>query len=93
MPGTKKGADAGLRRLTVRCSAAVWRAVVDADGRIVEAERGGEPTLSATTSSATFSCQPSAVRRAPEKGEPDFTLGRLRDFTLAYGEGVEGAIF
>src|SRR5215207_6818778 len=31
-----EGADAGLRRLTVRCGAEVWRAVVDADGRIVE---------------------------------------------------------
>ena len=31
-----EGADAGLRRLTVRCGAEVWHAVVDADGRIVE---------------------------------------------------------
>src|SRR3954452_22933755 len=31
---TGEGADAGLRRVTARCGAAVWRAVVDADGRI-----------------------------------------------------------
>jgi len=38
-----EGADAGLRRLTVRCGAAVWRAVVDADGRIAGEECVGEP--------------------------------------------------
>ena len=37
---------AGLRRLTVRCGAEVWRAVVDADGQIVEEEWAGEPALS-----------------------------------------------
>jgi hypothetical protein len=41
-----EGEDAGLRRLTVRCSAAVWRAVVDADGRMVDEEWGGQPALS-----------------------------------------------
>jgi Family of unknown function (DUF6522) len=40
-----EGADAGLRRLTVRCGAAVWRAVVDANGRIVGEECVGEPAL------------------------------------------------
>ena len=40
-----EGADAGLRRLTVRCGNEVWRAVVDADGQIVE-EWAGEPALS-----------------------------------------------
>src|SRR5215210_7203355 len=33
-----EGEDAGLRLLTVCCGAEVWRAVVDADGRIVEEE-------------------------------------------------------
>ncbi len=42
---TGEGADAGLRRLTVRCGAAVWRAVVDADGRIVGEGCVGEPAL------------------------------------------------
>ena len=42
---TGEGADAGLRRLTVRCGAAVWRAVVDANGRIVGEECVGEPAL------------------------------------------------
>src|SRR3954452_13472569 len=37
------GADAGLRRLTVCCGAAVWRAVVDADGRIIEEVWVGVP--------------------------------------------------
>jgi len=41
-----EGADAGLRRLTVRCGAAVWRAVVDADDQIFEEEQVGEPALS-----------------------------------------------
>ena len=41
-----EGADAGLRRLTVRCGAEVWRAVVDADGRMVDEEWGGQPALS-----------------------------------------------
>jgi hypothetical protein len=41
-----EGEDAGLRRLTVRCGAEVWRAVIDADDRIVEEELGGEPALS-----------------------------------------------
>ena len=40
-----EGADAGLRRLTVRCGAAVWRAVVDADGQIAGEECVGEPAL------------------------------------------------
>jgi hypothetical protein len=41
-----EGADAGLRRLTVRCGAEVWRAVVDADDQIIGEERVGEPALS-----------------------------------------------
>jgi hypothetical protein len=41
-----EGEDAGLHRLTVRCGAEVWRAVIDVDDRIVEEELGGEPTLS-----------------------------------------------
>jgi len=40
-----EGPDAGLRRLTVRSGAAVWRAVVDANGRIVGEECVGEPAL------------------------------------------------
>jgi hypothetical protein len=40
---TGEGEDAGLRRLTVCCGAAVWRAVLDADDQIVEEERVGEP--------------------------------------------------
>jgi len=43
---TGEGEHASLRRLTVRCGAAVWRAVVDADGRIVREECVGEPALS-----------------------------------------------
>ena len=50
---TGEGADAGLRRLTARCGAAVWRAVVDADGRIVDEEWGGEPALSRLVRRAT----------------------------------------
>jgi hypothetical protein len=53
MPGTKEGADADPRRLTVRCGAAVWRAVVDADGQIVDDEWGGEPALSRLVRRAT----------------------------------------
>ena len=40
-----EGEHTGLRRLTVRCGAAVWRAVVDANGRIVGEECVGEPAL------------------------------------------------
>ena len=36
-----EGEHAGLRRLTARCGAAVWRAVVEADGRVVSQEWGG----------------------------------------------------
>ncbi len=43
---TGEGEHAGLRRLTVRCGAEVWRAVLDADDQIVEEERVGEPALS-----------------------------------------------
>ena len=42
---TGEGEHASLRRLTVRCGAAVWRAVVDADDQIIEEERVGEPAL------------------------------------------------
>jgi hypothetical protein len=42
---TGEGEDAGLRRLTVCCGAAVWRAVIDADGRIVGEDWGEEPAL------------------------------------------------
>ena len=42
---TGEGEDAGLRRLTVRCGAEVWRAVIDVDDRVVKEELGGEPTL------------------------------------------------
>ena len=40
-----EGEHAGLRRLMVRCGAAVWRAVVDADDQIIGEERVGEPGL------------------------------------------------
>ena len=43
---TGEGEHAGLRRLTVRCGAEVWRAVLDADDEIIEEERVGEPALS-----------------------------------------------
>src|SRR4051812_50018513 len=36
-----EGADAGLRRLTIRCGAAGWRAVIDADDQILQEEVGG----------------------------------------------------
>ena len=39
-----EGADAGLRRLTVRCGAAVWRAVGDADDLILAEEVGLDQT-------------------------------------------------
>ena len=39
-----EGADAGLRRLTVRCGAAVWRAVVDANDLILAEEVGLDQT-------------------------------------------------
>ena len=48
-----EGEHTGLRRLTVRCGAAVWRAVVDADDQIVEEERIGEPSLSRLVHRAT----------------------------------------
>ena len=48
-----EGEDAGLRRLTVRCGAAVWRAVLDADDQIVEEERVGEPALTRLVRRAT----------------------------------------
>ena len=48
-----EGEHAGLRRLTVRCGAEVWRAVVDADDQIVEEERIGEPSLSRLVHRAT----------------------------------------
>jgi len=48
-----EGEHAGLRRLTVRCGAEVWRAVVDADGKIIEEERRGEPALSRLVRRAT----------------------------------------
>ena len=41
-----EGEHTGLRRLTVRSGAEVWRAVVDADDQIIEEERVGEPALS-----------------------------------------------
>ena len=50
---TGKGEHASLRRLTVRCGAAVWRAVLDADDQIVEEERVGEPALSRLVRRAT----------------------------------------
>ena len=48
-----EGEHAGLRRLTVRCGAEVWRAVIDAEGRIIEEERRGEPDLSRLVRRAT----------------------------------------
>jgi hypothetical protein len=48
-----EGEDAGLRRLTVRCGAAVWRAVIDANDRVVEEELAGEPALSQLVRRAT----------------------------------------
>ena len=50
---TGEGEDAGLRRLTVRCGAEVWRAVVDADDQIIEKEQVGEPALSRLVRRAT----------------------------------------
>ena len=50
---TGEGEHAGLRRLTVRCGAEVWRAVLDADDQIVEEERVGEPALSRGVRRAT----------------------------------------
>ena len=44
-----QGEDAGLSRLTVRCGGAVWRAIVGADGSIIQEETGGK---SATPSGA-----------------------------------------
>ena len=41
-----EGEHAGLRRLTVRCGDEVWRAVIDAEGRMIEEEWRGEPALS-----------------------------------------------
>ena len=38
-----EGEDAGLRRLTVRCGAEVWRAVIDVDDRIVGEDRVASP--------------------------------------------------
>jgi hypothetical protein len=43
---TGEGEHAGRCRLTVRCGAEVWRAVLDADGQIIEEEQVGEPALS-----------------------------------------------
>src|SRR4051812_48420748 len=40
-----EGEHAGLRRLTVRCGDEVWRAVIDAEGRIIEEAWRGEPAL------------------------------------------------
>jgi hypothetical protein len=48
-----EGEHAGLRRLTVRCGAEVWRAVVDADDQIIEEEQVGEPALSRLVRRAT----------------------------------------
>jgi hypothetical protein len=50
---TGEGEHASLRRLTVRCGAAVWRAVLDADDQIVEDEQVGEPGLSRLVRRAT----------------------------------------
>src|SRR5215210_8002638 len=38
-----EGEDAGLRRLTMRCGAEVWRAVIDANDRIVGEDRVASP--------------------------------------------------
>jgi hypothetical protein len=48
-----EGEHAGLRRLTVRCGDEVWRAVIDAAGRIIEEEWRGEPALSRPVRRAT----------------------------------------
>ena len=48
-----EGEHAGLRRLTVRCGDEVWRAVIDAAGRIIEEEWRGEPALSRLVRRAT----------------------------------------
>jgi uncharacterized protein DUF6522 len=48
-----EGEHAGLRRLTVRCGDEVWRAVVDADGQIIEEEQVGESGLSRLVRRAT----------------------------------------
>jgi len=50
---TGEGEDAGLRRLTVCCGAAVWRAVIDADGQIVGEDWGEEPALTRLVRRAT----------------------------------------
>ncbi|NBJ13666.1 DUF6522 family protein [Microvirga arsenatis] len=39
---TGQGEDAGLSRLTVRCGGAVWRAIIGADGSIIQEETGGK---------------------------------------------------
>jgi hypothetical protein len=48
-----EGEHAGLHRLTVRCGAAVWRAVLDADGQIVGEDWGEEPALTRLVRRAT----------------------------------------
>ena len=48
-----EGEHAGLRRLTVRCGDEVWRAVIDAEGRMIEEEWRGEPALSRLVRRAT----------------------------------------
>ena len=50
---TGEGEDAGLCRLTVCCGAAVWRAVLDADGQIVGEDWGEEPALTRLVRRAT----------------------------------------
>jgi hypothetical protein len=50
---TGEGEHASLRRLTVRCGAAVWRAVLDADGQIVGEDCGEEPGLTRLVRRAT----------------------------------------
>ena len=50
---TGEGEHARLRRLTVCCGAAVWRAVIDADGQIVGEDWGEEPALTRLVRRAT----------------------------------------
>jgi len=49
-----EGDDAGLRRLTLRCGAEIWQAILDDEDRIITEEVGGEPGLSHLVRRATL---------------------------------------
>src|SRR3954451_12064702 len=44
--GAGEGEHAGLRRLGAHCGSAVWRAIVEADDRVISQEWCAEPALS-----------------------------------------------